>query len=84
MMATPPGTRDKVRRLSGNQGPQQTVIPVDYWKQARQFKPDRYDPNRWFKAAKRAGFDYADGRLTIHTPGCVQSNLGEVICIQWS
>ena len=35
------------------------LTPEDYWKQADEFDPQHYDPNRWMKAAKEAGFRYA-------------------------
>ena len=28
--------------------------PVDYWKLAERFSPDRYNPERWLEAAKKA------------------------------
>jgi alpha-L-fucosidase len=35
------------------------VTPNQYWALAKQFNPDRYDPDAWLKAAKAAGFEYA-------------------------
>jgi alpha-L-fucosidase len=35
------------------------VTPNQYWALAKDFKPDRYDPDKWLKAAKAAGFEYA-------------------------
>ncbi|MBT3273750.1 MAG: glycoside hydrolase, partial [Spirochaetales bacterium] len=33
--------------------------PTDYWKLAEKFSPDRYKPEHWLAAAKKAGFTYA-------------------------
>jgi alpha-L-fucosidase len=35
------------------------VAPNQYWALAAAFKPDHYDPDKWLKAAKAAGFEYA-------------------------
>jgi alpha-L-fucosidase len=35
------------------------ITPNEYWKQADSFNPKKYDPDRWLKAAKAAGFTYA-------------------------
>jgi alpha-L-fucosidase len=35
------------------------LTPNQYWALARDFKPDRYDADKWLKAAKAAGFEYA-------------------------
>lgn len=35
------------------------LTPEQYFALAERFKPDRYDPNRWLQAAKKAGFRYA-------------------------
>ena len=35
------------------------IIPADYFAQARDFRPDRWDPDRVLAAAKAAGFRYA-------------------------
>jgi alpha-L-fucosidase len=35
------------------------ITPREYWNLAKDFKPDRYDPEKWMKAAKAAGFRYA-------------------------
>jgi alpha-L-fucosidase len=34
------------------------ITPNDYWAQAKDFNPKKYDPDRWLKAAKKAGFKY--------------------------
>jgi alpha-L-fucosidase len=33
--------------------------PSEYWKLADRFSPDRYEPERWLEAARKAGFRYA-------------------------
>ncbi|HEY2881401.1 MAG TPA: alpha-L-fucosidase [Pirellulales bacterium] len=35
------------------------ITPDNYWSVAPQFNPQDYDPNKWLKAAKAAGFEYA-------------------------
>jgi alpha-L-fucosidase len=35
------------------------VTPNQYWALAKDFKPAQYDPDKWLKAAKAAGFEYA-------------------------
>ena len=35
------------------------LTPEEYWKQADEFDPDRYDPDLWMRAAREAGFRYA-------------------------
>ncbi|HXU81926.1 MAG TPA: alpha-L-fucosidase, partial [Polyangia bacterium] len=35
------------------------ITPNEYWKQVESFDPKKYDPNKWLKAAKAAGFTYA-------------------------
>jgi alpha-L-fucosidase len=42
------------RGQAGNQ-----ITPNEYWKQVSSFNPQKYDPNKWLKAAKQAGFTYA-------------------------
>lgn len=33
--------------------------PREYWKQAERFTAENYDPGRWLRAAREAGFQYA-------------------------
>lgn len=40
-------------------GKQPVITPNEFWKQAEQFNPQKYDPDKWIKAAKEAGFTYA-------------------------
>ncbi len=35
------------------------ITPNDYWAMAPEFQPKHYDPDRWLKAARQAGFKYA-------------------------
>lgn len=35
------------------------VTPNKYWEQAEYFTADRYDPDKWLKAAKEAGMEYS-------------------------
>lgn len=35
------------------------ITPNQYWALAKDFKPDAYDPDKWLRAAKAAGFEYA-------------------------
>ena len=35
------------------------ITPNDYWAMAQEFHPKHYDPDRWLKAARQAGFKYA-------------------------
>ena len=38
---------------------QNKLTPEEYWKQADEFDPRKYDPDVWMKAARQAGFRYA-------------------------
>jgi len=40
-------------------GKKPDLSPNQYWALAKEFKPLKYDPDRWCKAAKEAGFTYA-------------------------
>ena len=35
------------------------ITPNEYWSMAKDFNPQSYDPDKWLKAAKAAGFTYA-------------------------
>ena len=35
------------------------MTPNDYWAMARNFNPKNYDPDKWLKSAREAGFTYA-------------------------
>ena len=36
-----------------------SYTPAQYWKLANRFKAENYDPDKWLRAAKAAGFEYA-------------------------
>jgi alpha-galactosidase len=40
-------------------GKQPAITPNEYWAMAKDFNPTNYDPDKWIKAAKDAGFTYA-------------------------
>src|SRR4051794_28637639 len=40
-------------------GKKPLISPNEYWAMARDFNPQSYDPDKWLKAAKEAGFTYA-------------------------
>jgi alpha-L-fucosidase len=35
------------------------ITPNEYWAAAKDFNPQNYDPDKWLRAAKEAGFTYA-------------------------
>jgi alpha-L-fucosidase len=35
------------------------ITPNEYWAMAKDFNPSHYDPDKWIRAAKAAGFTYA-------------------------
>ncbi len=47
--------RERDWNLDGKPWP---ITPNQYWALAKDFKPDRYAPDRWLEAAKQAGFEY--------------------------
>jgi alpha-L-fucosidase len=40
-------------------GKKPAVTPNQYWSMAKDFNPQKYDPDQWLKAAQAAGFTYA-------------------------
>ncbi len=46
---------DPVRMAKGNGW----LTPREYWALAERFDPREYEPEKWLRAAKEAGFDYA-------------------------
>nr|WP_294894506.1 alpha-L-fucosidase [uncultured Pedobacter sp.] len=40
-------------------GKKQAITPKEYFAMAKDFNPQDYDPDKWMKAAKAAGFKYA-------------------------
>jgi alpha-L-fucosidase len=57
---TDPAQRERIIRegdydLKGKPNP---ITPNQYWEMAKDFNPQKYDPDKWLKAAKAAGFEY--------------------------
>jgi alpha-L-fucosidase len=48
--------RESDYNLDGKPWP---ITPREYWSWARDFQPTQFDPDKWLKAAKAAGFEYA-------------------------
>ncbi len=48
--------------------PSNKITPAEYWKLEERFRPQSYDPDRWLKEAKAAGFRYAV-LTTMHHDG---------------
>lgn len=40
-------------------GKPNAITPNEYWSMAKEFNPRHYDPDKWCRAAKAAGFTYA-------------------------
>lgn len=40
-------------------GKPNSITPNEYWAAAKDFNPQSYDPDKWLRAAKEAGFTYA-------------------------
>jgi alpha-L-fucosidase len=47
--------REKDYNLNGKPP---AITPNEYWAMAKDFNPQHYDPDKWIKAAKEAGFQY--------------------------
>jgi alpha-L-fucosidase len=45
--------------IEGLNGKHAQITPREYFAQAKEFNPQRYDADRWIRAAKDAGFTYA-------------------------
>jgi len=58
---TDPAERERIiREQDWNlNGKPNSVTPNEYWSVAPEFNPQQYDPGKWLKAAKAAGFEYA-------------------------
>ncbi|HTK25699.1 MAG TPA: alpha-L-fucosidase [Pyrinomonadaceae bacterium] len=56
-----PEERERVVRESDYNltGKPPEITPNEYFEQAKNFNPQKYDPDKWLKAAKKAGFTYA-------------------------
>ncbi len=58
---TDPAERERIIRegdynLTGHPN---EITPNQYWEMAKDFNPQNYDPDKWLKAAREAGFAYA-------------------------
>jgi alpha-L-fucosidase len=58
---TDPAERERiVREEDWNlNGRKPEIAPNQYWAMVKDFHPEAYDPDKWLKAAKAAGFTYA-------------------------
>jgi alpha-L-fucosidase len=58
---TDPAERERIIRDGDYNldGKPNSITPNEYFAMARDFNPQKYDPNKWLKAAKAAGFKYA-------------------------
>lgn len=58
---TDPAQRDRIIREEdwNLNGRKPEITPNQYWTMAKDFNPQAYEPNKWLKAAKEAGFTYA-------------------------
>src|SRR5581483_11974790 len=45
--------------IEGLDGKPMQITPNDYWAMAKNFNPTNYNPDKWLKAARDAGFTYA-------------------------
>jgi alpha-L-fucosidase len=52
-------TPEEIQKIIATNGWKSVTTPRHYWSLAPQFKPDKYDPDKWLRAAKAAGFKYA-------------------------
>jgi alpha-L-fucosidase len=58
---TDPAERERILREGDYdlKGKPPSITPTQYWKMAKDFNPQKYDPDKWLKAAREAGFQYA-------------------------
>ena len=58
---TDPAERERIIREEdwNLKGRKPEITPNQYWAMAKEFNPQKYDPDQWLKAAKAAGFTYA-------------------------
>lgn len=58
---TDPTERERIVRESdwNLNGRKPEITPSQYWSMADDFNPQKYDPEKWLKAARKAGFTYA-------------------------
>jgi alpha-L-fucosidase len=57
---TDPAERERIIREGDYNlnGKPNSITPNEYWEMAKDFNPQKYDPDKWLKAAKAAGFEY--------------------------
>ncbi len=57
---TDPAERERIIREGDYNldGRPNSITPNEYWAMAKDFNPQKYDPDKWLKAAKAAGFKY--------------------------
>ena len=57
---TDPAERERIIREGDYNldGKPNSITPNEYWELAKDFNPQKYDPDKWLKAAKAAGFEY--------------------------
>jgi alpha-L-fucosidase len=57
---TDPAERERIIREGdfNLNGKPNAITPNEYFEQAKSFNPQKYDPDKWMKAAKEAGFAY--------------------------
>jgi alpha-L-fucosidase len=58
MMNNERGKKEANLKVHGLPAVGARMTPNEYWEQAKHFNPDRYDPNKWLAAAKKAGMEY--------------------------
>lgn len=58
---TDPAERERIIREGDYNldGKPNSITPNEYWEMAKDFNPQKYDPDKWLKTAKAAGFEYA-------------------------
>jgi alpha-L-fucosidase len=52
-------TPEEIARVIETRGWKSTTTPRQYWADAPKFNPQNYEPEKWLRAAKDAGFRYA-------------------------
>jgi alpha-L-fucosidase len=52
-------TPEEIQKIIETHGWKSTITPREYWKDAAQFNPQQYEPEKWLRAARDAGFKYA-------------------------
>lgn len=58
MMKQAKGSARRGTEIHGLPAVRANVSPRKYWEQAKYFKADKYDPDKWIAAAKAAGMEY--------------------------